>query len=157
LSERDHDSTRIHEYFDAELDLAERRKVEAHLSECRSCRQELAWLKVTGRLIAEETVPIDADRLAAMRQDLLNRYDALLNVKQPAAADLKSRIWTNRPVRFAPRNAGRSEQWAELTGSRMLSRESASETPAIAKDIEVELPAKLKTARRQFAAEREDE
>lgn len=155
MSEREH-GTRIQEYFDAELDTTARRQVEAHLSECRPCRQELAWLKLTARLIAEEQVPVDLTRLTEMRRELLNRYDALLSVKQPVADELKSRVWTNSAVRFTPRSLGRGEQWANMTSGEALAREAATESPALAREVEVELPARLKTARRQFA-QREDE
>lgn len=150
---------RIHEYFDGELPPAEREAVERHLAVCRPCQNELAWLKLTAKMIAAESEPAIPERLADVRQRILARYDAMLKLEQPAAADLKQRCWAGEGIRFAPRSIGKSDEWRQLSRRTDVGRdESFQEADRLAREINVELPANLKSvAQKMRKAERDEE
>lgn len=136
----------IQAYFDGELPPAERAAVEQHLAVCRPCQNELAWLKLTAKLIAAECEPAIPERLAELRRQILARYDAMLKLEQPGAADLKQRRWAGEESRFAPRSAGKSDQWRQLARRNDVGRDEAlGEADRLAREIKVELPAGLKS------------
>jgi anti-sigma factor RsiW len=150
---------RVQEYLDGELPQTEREQVERHLMACRSCQNELAWLKVTARMIAEESEPAIPERLSELKQRIMNRYDAMLQMKQPEAENLKTRTWVTEGTRFEPRSAGKSDDWRRLSRRNDVGRDEAfQEADRLAREINVELPAELKSvAQKMRKAERESE
>lgn len=144
----------IHAYFDGELPPAERAAVERHLAVCRPCQNELAWLKLTAKMIAAESEPAIPERFAELRQRILARYDAMLKLEQPGAADLKRRCWAGEGIRFAPRSAGKSDQWQQLARRTDVGRDEAfAEADRLAREIKVELPAGLKSVTQKMRKE----
>lgn len=150
---------RIQEYLDGELPQTEREQLERHLVACRSCQNELAWLKITARMIAEESEPVVPERLSELKQRIMVRYDAMLQMKQPEAANLKTRAWTAEGTRFEPRSAGKSDGWRQLSRRNDVGRDEAfQEADRLAREINVEIPAELKSvAQKMRKAEQEGE
>lgn len=148
----------IQGYLDDELPQAEREQVERHLAICRPCQSELAWLKMTAKLIATESEPAIPERLLELKQRIVVRYDEMLQMKQPEAANLKRRTWASEDIRFEPRSTGRSDDWRQLARRTDVGRdESFQEADRLAREINVELPASLKSvAQKMRKAEQEE-
>jgi anti-sigma factor RsiW len=59
----------LHRYHDGELDSADRRQVEQHLSECAECRGQLNELRaLSGRLVEVRLDPITSDEQDRLHQ-----------------------------------------------------------------------------------------
>lgn len=144
----------IHAYFDGELPTAERAAVERHLAVCRPCQNELAWLKLTAKMIAAECESVIPERLAEVRQAILARFDAMMKLKQPGVEGLKERCWAREEFPFAPRSAGKSDQWRQLARRTDVGRDEAfAEADRLAREIKVELPAGLKSVGQKMRKE----
>lgn len=154
----DMEHARIQEYLDGELPQRERGQVEHHMVACRSCRNELAWLKITARMVATESEPAIPEQLAEMKERILARYDTILAMHPAEAANVKQRVWSNEDTRFAPRSAGKSGDWRELSRRNDVGRDQAfQEADRLAREIDVELPASLKSvAQKMRKADREE-
>lgn len=148
----------IQEYLDGELPQVERDQVERHLVACRSCQSELAWLKMTAKMIASESEPVIPERLTELKQRIMARYDAMLQMKQPEAANLKQRAWSTESTRFEPRSAGKSDDWLQLSRRNDVGRdESFQEADRLAREINVELPASLKSVAQKMRKSEQEE
>ncbi|MGE5560611.1 MAG: hypothetical protein ACM3XN_06115 [Chloroflexota bacterium] len=110
-------------------------------------------------MIAKESEPAIPERLAELRQRIFKRYDAVLQMKQPVAANLKQRAWTRDESRFAPRSAGKGDEWRQLARRNDVGRDQAfQEADRLAREMEVELPASLRAvAKRTRKADDGDE
>ena len=77
----EHASSRLSAYLDGQLDSDLRVQVEAHLSQCGSCREELAALRRTGEVL--RGLPV-----AGPSAGLMNRLHASIEIaaRRPVAA-----------------------------------------------------------------------